>query len=985
MAAVLMGTATINAQTVTPPYLNEFASSIGDMKVINTDADSPSFIFSSYGGNSYGGGVTYTGNSTYKADDYLVSPALEVKEGNIYTISFMYKNGASGNPYKVSIVKGDAEDNLTEVIDSKEIDMAYSFATFSCNYEAKTTGTVYFAIHIEREAGTGTIAFDNFSVSAGVSAKAPAAMTNFTATPKVEANKFVVALDATAPTLTHSGAALDGKVKVTVKRSDDKIVGTKENVNPGDKVSIVDEEPLSTNTTYTICAENDFGTSTTVDAVSNPTFGTPAAVSGLSLTQDNNKIALQWEAVTTSASSATAIFIPSEVTYKVFRVVGTTKTVVAQDLKTTSFNDTYEMPESGQDAVYYTVSAVYGTRTGAEGTSQTVLIGNPYKGEYAESFAQYAYNTKTWTVEGNTANVWMTTSSSYTPSCSPQDEDNGMLKCQNTGAKNVWIASPIINVSEMKNPRLDFYVYQDPSLTYTNAIQTIIRTSKGDTVLGDKIAVNGGTKGWNRFSFYIPEDTKAGDLQIVFNALPGSYAAVCIDNITIKDILDNHLVLEEMDVPESVKLGETFAIKPVLENKGSKVATGYSVKLTLNGEELASVKGDDINSDTSKALEYEFRATPAYAGKTLTFEAQLVYDVNESTEPNKVSKTVTVETNDYPTPTELAAKQEKEAIILNWTKAEVPTEGSQENVSEDFEGWTSYTAEGEKGWTFVNANGTKCTGIDDNHASTTNAVMIADNVKGYAAKSGTKVLAFSKPYSYRDTPDYWAISPEVIGGQTISFSAVSYNKYAYISSADQFVVCYSTGSTDPKDFKPVGEATNIKSLQWLDYTAELPADATRFAIHVTKTNNDGIFFDDLKFVQGTKPVVFKSYNVYRNSELIATTEDCTYTDKDVTVGNDYIYNVSAVYDRGESLWSNEATVQVATGIGNVEGSNAKASVRTVEGGIIVAADNAAVKVVTPSGALVYAGVATGGKLSVALQAGIYLVQVDGATYKVCVK
>ena len=89
MAAVLMGTATINAQTVTPPYLNEFASSIGDMKVINTDADSPSFIFSSYGGNSYGGGVTYTGNSTYKADDYLVSPALEVKEGNIYTISFM--------------------------------------------------------------------------------------------------------------------------------------------------------------------------------------------------------------------------------------------------------------------------------------------------------------------------------------------------------------------------------------------------------------------------------------------------------------------------------------------------------------------------------------------------------------------------------------------------------------------------------------------------------------------------------------------------------------------------------------------------------------------------------------------------------------------------------------------------------------------------------------------------------------------------------
>lgn len=979
-----MGTATINAQTVTPPYLNEFATSIGDMKVVNAEEESPSFIFNSYGGNNWGGGVSYTGNADYKADDYLVSSGMEVEEGMVYTISFLYKNGASGTPYKVSVLKGDAEDNLDEVVGSKDLDQNYSFATYSCTYEAKATGTVYFAIHIEREAGAGTIAFDDFRVSSGISAKAPAALSNFTATPKVEDNKFVVALEATAPTLTYSRAALEGYVKVKVTRSDGETIDTKEEVMPGETVSIIDQSPLSTYTTYAISAENEFGTSSTVEAVSNPTFGTPKAVSGVNITQDNGKIVLKWEEVATSVSPATAIFIPSEITYKVVRIVGTNKTVVAQDLKTTSYEDIYEMPESGQDAVCYTVSAVYGTRTGGEGVSQTILIGNPYKDEYEESFANYAYNTKTWIVEDNIANVWMPTSSSYSPSCSPQDDDNGMLKCQNTGGKNVWIASPVINVSEMKNPRLDFYVYQDPSLTYTNAIIPMIRTSNGDVSLGEEIAVNRGeSQGWNRFSYYIPEDAKTGDFQIVFNSLPGSYVAVCIDNITIKDILENNLVLEEMDVPESIKLGDTLSIKLVLQNKGMKKATGYSVKLTLNGEELGTISGDDIESDASLALEYKFRATPAYAGQTLAFETQLVYDANESAEPNKVSKDVLVEENNYPIPTELEAKQEEEVIVLNWTHPDIPTDAVQEEINEDFEEWTSYTAEGENGWTFVNANDTKCNGIDNNHANTTNAVMIADNVNGYTAKSGTKVLAFSKPYSYRDIPDYWAISPEVVGGQAISFSAVSYNKYAYSAGSDEFVVCYSTGSTDPKDFKPIDDVTSLNSLQWVDYTVGLPADATRFAIHVVKTSNDGIFFDDLKFVQGTKPVVLQNYNIYRNGEFIGTSEECTYTDEDVSIGNDYVYNISAVYDRGESLWSNEATAQITAGLGNIK--NANASVCTTKGGIIVNEDNAFVKVVSSSGALIYAGTVSNGKKMIAVPSGLYIVQVNGVACKVCVK
>lgn len=983
MAAVLLGTAAMQAQGVVPPYRNEFASSLGDMKVVNAEEESPAFIFSSWGGYSYGGGVTYTGAATYAADEYLVTPAMEVTEGSIYTISYMCKNGASGTPYKVTVVTGDSEDNLTQVVGTSEIAYGYSFDTYQCDYEAKATGTVWFALHLEREAGTGTIAFDNFAVSAGFSGKAPAAVGSLTATPRVEDDTFVVALEGKAPALTHAGAALEGNVTVTATRSDGETVGTLEGVVPGEAFLITDASPLGSYATYTVTASNEYGTSVEATATSNPTFGTPEAVAGLAVTQSKDTLTLTWNAVTTSASGASAIFIPSQVTYKVVRNTSAGKVTVAENLADTTFSEVCEAPAEGQEAVSYTVTAVYNNRAGAAATTESMLVGNPYEGEYAESFANYSYTTKTWTVQAGSSNVWMTTSSVYSPSCSPQDGDNGMLRSQNTGAQSVWIASPLINVKGLKNPRLDFYVYQDPSSTYTNAIQPILRTAAGDISLGDDIAVNGGERGWNRFSYYIPAQVREGDFQIVFNALPGGYTSVCVDNITIKDILDHNLVLEGMDAPESVKVGETFTLGALLANKGSMVASGYSVKLLLDGEELGAMTGEDISSEESKSLATEFRATPAHAGKTLTFETQLVYEANESTEPATLSRTVVVETNDYPTPAGLVAAQADEAVTLNWAQPEVPTESTQEEVNEDFESWTSYTAQGEKGWTFVNANGANANGIDGNHASAPEAVMIADNVKGYVAKSGTKVLAISKPYSYRDTPDDWAISPEVIGGQTISFSAVSYNRYAYLAGSDAFTVCYSTGSTDPKDFKPVDGQTIIKSLSWVDYTVTLPAEATRFAIHATAINNDGLFFDDFHFVQGSKPVALQGYNVYRDGQLIGASTTNSYLDPDVEDGHEYAYRVSAVYDRGESLWSDEAVVTVATGIGDLASQTA---VRAANGCIILAsATQAQVSIVNAAGMLVYSGVPAASGVSVPVPAGIYLVQVGGVVYKVSVR
>lgn len=67
----------------------------------------------------------------------------------------------------------------------------------------------------------------------------------------------------------------------------------------------------------------------------------------------------------------------------------------------------------------------------------------------------------------------------------------------------------------------------------------------------------------------------------------------------------------------------------------------------------------------------------------------------------------------------------------------------------------------------------------------------------------------------------------------------------------------------------------------------------------------------------TEPAVHTGYNVYRNHELIATlpAETAAHSDTEATDGVENTYHVTALYDKGESAYSEPAKGTKGSNVG----------------------------------------------------------------------
>ena len=100
-------------------------------------------------------------------------------------------------------------------------------------------------------------------------------------------------------------------------------------------------------------------------------------------------------------------------------------------------------------------------------------------------------------------------------------------------------------------------------------------------------------------------------------------------------------------------------------------------------------------------------------------------------------------------------------------------------------------------------------------------------------------------------------------------------------------------------------------------------------------------------------LVLNGYNLYRNGELykqLPATEG--YTDTEIEKGNIYTYNVTAVFDKGESPYSN--TVNRQAEIFKIDGSKIFDEIISYKDRIHV-------------------------------ETGIYIVRIDGKSFKVTVR
>ena len=237
----------------------------------------------------------------------------------------------------------------------------------------------------------------------------------------------------------------------------------------------------------------------------------------------------------------------------------------------------------------------------------------------------------------------------------------------------------------------------------------------------------------------------------------------------------------------------------------------------------------------------------------------------------------------------------------------------------------------------------------------------------WAPHSGKQVLAAFSCGRFAANDD-WLISPEVTGGQTISFYAKSpdYNLYG---TNEVIQVLYSTGSTETSEFQQIGSDIKVPG-SWKQYQVELPADARRFAIRCISNDQYVLYLDDITYQRPVESLQLLGYHVYRDAERLTAEpiSATTYTDATLTDNDWHEYAVSTVYADGESALSPAVRVSI-TGISDTFLPTAPAF-RLGRGYMDLQPTTKEVTIADMAGRIHYRG--HGGR-RIALPAGVYLV------------
>lgn len=446
--------------------------------------------------------------------------------------------------------------------------------------------------------------------------------------------------------------------------------------------------------------------------------------------------------------------------------------------------------------------------------------------------------------------------------------------------------------------------------------------------------------------------------------------------------------LAVLDVTSAAPLvaGESARISARVANLGfNAVAPTVRFSAAMPDGSVVATRDVEIASvplGAETVVDWEFTPVAEHIDSELTVKAEIVTPDDVSSN-NAGTAVFHVRRPELPVVTTLFADSDGGGVVLTWDEPAL-----NKTVTESFEqlddfyygtemgAFTAYDGDGKSVYKFENQV------MPNEQLPKAFLVVNANRVgEGLEAYAGDKYLLATCPEIIGgvkpDPADDWLISPEIVGGSYVSFYL------NIISEKYPETVCVMVSSTTP-DPASFTELTVIQKPRfgWQGFEFRLPADAKYFAINYVSQDMFGVMIDDVKFVSASDLHNVAKYNVYRDGALIGSTADRTFTDNTVTLGVKYTYHVTSVTD-SESVKSNAVTI--VAGESAIEAvTAAKGTASAIPGGIRVAGADS-VSVNTLSGVLLYQAALGGSTVDVPLQAGIYLVSLDGVTVKLPVR
>lgn len=887
--------------------------------------------------------MQYCSDGVHAGNDWLITPAIHLDGKHVYHLKYKVNMGAASN---LRVTLGTSPDPATHTV---TIDQGEGMSGMvQTDYEAqfkvnKVNGDADYYIGFHNYSNPGSTYFNLFSISIteGIETNVPDSVTSLvvTADPNGE-NRATLRF--TVPERLVNEEPVMGNVDVRILRNN-ALVATLEK-KAGERVTYVDEDASNDNNTYEVRAfvGNKEGLPNSATIWVGYDLALPVNDFKLVSADGNMHASLSWEAPEKGVHDG--YFNSGEVTYTVWRSMdGKNFTPIAQNLKVLSYKDE-EIADAVvvlQEVVYYVVTAH--TRAGqSKEVSAFLTLGTPYRLPVGESFANGQFDMVPWTfhaLEGQLG--WETMRSDKEGGGFPQDNDKGFVKFSNHWNEShvsSRLMTPVVSLEGTSEPAFSFYMFHWEENTVpadNKQTRLYIEVAPEDGGFEEPIAeitAAADKYGWveHRVSLDKYKDCKYIKIGLR-GEISNDWMYYYVDNIHFDELLDQDLSVESFDGDTDSQAGDTCHYTVSCLNRGRETADNYTISLYQNTTLVGEAEGGKIAPGEARSFVIPFVINATLVDKTISLHAVINYEGDQNMANNTSVKIKNkVKESWLPQPKELIAANKGNDVRLTWKAYDLPT--ADESTLDTFDEYEPFATAGFGNWISYDGDGLgsgKINTLPDFENQNTNMAFQVWNpgkLDGVNEQTYPDLMPHSGEQCliawYANTSIDWntpvnndyLISPEVKGGTQISFYIKKANR---IEKGETYQIMYSSTTNSPDAFVVLSEGEAPSD--WTEMTATLPDEAKYFAIHYTASLKVGILVDDIQYVSALYGLHQKGFNVFRDGGQInnALLNQPEYVDHGPSSGNHY-YQVSAVYDRGESAATEKVSVEVTNKIDNVE-------------------------------------------------------------------
>lgn len=937
------------------------------------------------------------------ADDWLFSPAFELKAGSSYRLTYKRHKRNYSARERLAVTIGTDVDPAShrQIVEGDDHVAEIHPTEQKVDFTVAADGTYHIGFHCLSPKDLYYVKLDDVMLEEVLDIPVPAPATGFSVTPAAE-GALGAHIAFTIPALDESGAPVRDLTQAELYRSDiGQAIKIWTGIAAGESLEFDDTVETPGNYTYSAVVKNKGGKSaeTSVSVYVGP--DTPRPVTGVTAKENaDHSVTVSWNAPE-GDTGVNGGYSPASTL--LYNIVDGTGREVAAGVAGTSFTDT-EIPYTEyqpQQVLAYTVTAVNGTLVSSEVDSDPVIAGTPYQAPAEESFmfattTYYPWYGENLFTEGGS--YWQCVTYGASPRADAHDDDAGLITFRSMAAPmgaSERFCSPKFDIGNLKHPTVSFYM-NHTSGADTDRIGLEVAVDGDEFVsVGEDIALGAANAGWQLHTFALDLPAGAKTIQLALKGTAAQGHNIHIDIIRVFDDLVDFTVA---DIEHTARLtpSQDYIISGKLLNCGNRTSQ-KQVSVTLNNEDAdIDVLAFDAPAP-GEAVEFSFNITEPVtkAGKDIVYSLLVANDDDENPANDIASFTATCATPPYPAVGALKGNADGKTVTLDWTASEPYKDYPL--TTDGFESYEAFAIDGAGPWKFVDMD-KAYTGENEDatlpypHATAKMAYQVYNPEKAgvdlndswgkdWASYQGSQYLA-SMYNADNSANDDWLISPEISADKPVSFMARALtNGY----KRETIEIYYSTTGDDIADFRLF--ASESCPAEWLQYTYWLPADARYFAIRHTTPVAYCFMLDNLECAQlSSEPALVQpeSYNIYRDNEFIANVTGTSYTEEAPEADKDYEYAVSAVFPQGES---GATGVKVTTGDNSgVSGIGAQTQAWGGAGCIVV--DTAAgitCTVCDTAGRTVAAAELTAGRSTIAATAGIYLVRAGDTVFRVIVR